>query len=342
VLAQGGDKVLPPPTTEGVARLALLWPRRPKDLLHLAESTADAEDSLGKSIFETVTDSVPLGEFWALTAFYPRMRQRMVAARPELMASEDVMALDNATLVSLIVLVPVEAPIGVELVSRLLCRDDERLAEAVIDRFPQIAALQVVLAANCGSVSLGRAWIRGLVRRPSILLNPVVMSGITRISLLYDFAEALGWLTPEVLAAGTEPWIAASVDFLSDLSNDRRDTLYAFLLALALSSGGDGGRRVLEKHFDVVHNQALKSRLPWHARDILSPVLPDLGWGKGWDFGLRLRLAVASAYVRNGYPPESYAGLVETRKARAMLADAARDVPGGSLFARAAAGDWSN
>ena len=92
---------------------------------------------------------------------------------------------------------------------------------------------------------------------------------------------------------------------------------------------------MLEKFFDTVHEQELKSRLPWRARDILLPVLANVSWSKGWDYGLRLRIAVAAAYVRNGYPPESYAALSTGRKVRAMLGDAAADVPGGKPYAKA-------
>ena len=80
----------------------------------------------------------------------------------------------------------------------------------------------------------------------------------------------------------------------------------------------------------------MKSKLPWKARDILIPVLPDIGWLRDWDLGLRLRLAVACRYVASDYDPESYARLSASRKTRALLADAAKGVNGGGKLARAA------
>ena len=215
------------------------------------------------------------------------------------------------------------------MVSRLLERDNVALAETVTDHFPREVASQVVAAADGGTVEVGRAWLRCLVRRPKTLLDPAVMARITRTGLLLELADALGWLTPDVVAMGTEPWIAALVDIRSDLDNERRDTLQSFLIALALASGGEGGRRVLETFFEAVHDQILKSRLPWRARDILSPLLPELTWRRGWDFGLRLRLAVSSAYVRYGYATTSFAALARGKIVREMMADAAREVPGG-------------
>lgn len=334
VLANGGDAVFPPPTEAGVSRLALLWPVRPDDLLNIAETTADGEEPLARAMFNTVTGAVPLADFWRLTASYPRVRYRMVEARPELLLSSDLAALDNTTVATLVSLAPTGSPIASELVSRLLPRDDVLLAETLTDRFPREVASQAIAAADGGTVHVGRAWIRGLVGRPEVILDPAVMGPITRTSLLHELGEALGWLTPAVLAGGTEPWIAALVDINSDLDDDRRDALRAFMVALALASGGDGGRRLLEKFFEAVHERILKSRLPWRASDILSPLLPELPWGRGWDFGLKLRLAVAAAYSAYEYPPSSFSTLAHGKKNRAMMADAARMIDGGKALVK--------
>lgn len=334
VLANGGDAVFPPPTEAGVARLALLWPVRPNDLLHMAEATADDERPLAQAVFATVTDAVPLADFWQLTASYPRVRHRMVEARPELLLSLELAALDNVTIATLVPLAPVDSTIAREMVARLLPRDDAMLAETLTDRFPREVASQAITAADGGTVAVGRAWIRVLVHRPEIILDPEVMGRITRTSLLYELGEAFGWITPAVVAKGTEPWIAALVDINSDLDDDRRDTLRAFMVALALAAGGSGGRRVLEKFFEAVHDRILKGRLPWRARDILAPLLPELPWGRGWDFGLKLRLAVAAAYVAYEYPPSSFSTLTHGKKNRAMMADAARMINGGNALAK--------
>ncbi len=217
VLSGGGDVVFPPPTEAGVARLSRLWPVRPNDLLHMAETTADIAEPLGRAVFETITEAVPIADFWWLTSPYPRVRRRMVEARPELLLSADLATLDTVTVAALVLLVPPQSRIAGELVSRLLARDDSALADTVIDRFPQEAASRVIAAADRGTVEVGRAWLTSLLRRPETLLDPVVMIRITRTSLLHELADALGWLTPDVVAAGTEPWIAALLDIRSDL-----------------------------------------------------------------------------------------------------------------------------
>ncbi len=336
LLADGGEKMMPPPSAEGVARLARLWPDHPDELLRLAERTAGCDEEVRRSVFETVTGAMPIQRFWELTRSFPRVRERMVAARPELMAVEGVMAIDSATLASLVQFLPEDGAIAKDVIPRLLTRDDADLAEATTAHFPKAVALQVVAAADREPMGVGRAWERNVVGRPAVLLDPAVLGRVTRTSLLYDIAEALGWLTADVIRAGTEPWIAAMVDGSSDLSDEKRDTLRAFLVALALAAGDGGGPRVLEELFEAVHEQILNSRLPWKARDILTPVLPDVGWLRSWDLSLRLRLAVAYRYVASGYDPESYARLSASRKTRTMLAEAAEEVDGGKKLARAA------
>jgi hypothetical protein len=335
VLAQGGDTVFPPPTQAGVSRLALLWPERPGDLLQLAERTADAKDMLSKSVFAAITDAIPTGKFWSLTESYPRVRERMVEARPGLLAAAGALELDNSTIVRMLRFVEHDTSTLAEILPFLMLRDDARLADEAFSLFPRETALEVIAEADGGTRRVGRAWLRELVRRPHILLNASVMGGIQRTSLLYEIAEALGWLTPDVVSAGSDPWMAALAYIESDLPDDRRDILHAFLVALGIATGGYGGRQLLERFFDSVHGQELKARLPWRARDILLPVLAEVSWGRGWDYALRLRLAVAAAYVQNGYPPESYAALSKRRKVRAMLSDAAVDVPGGEPYAKA-------
>ncbi len=335
VLSNKGEAVFPPPTSTGVARLAHFWLEKSDEILPLAEITADAEDSLGRSVFETLTSSVQMSEFWLLTRSYPRVRLRMVQSRPELLMTDAALELDDATLMELLPLVPSETVSLTKLISSLLPRNNEQLATVAFEQFSGVAAAQVVLAANCVNTRMADAWLHELTRRPRVLLQPNVMGLVSRTSLLYQLADALGWLTPVVASAGTAPWLAALINVSNDLPEEQEDMLYCFLVALALVSGGDSSLRVIEMFFDVLHGRVLKSRLSWHARNILLPQLPDLGWMRDWDLGRRLRMAVAAAYVRYEWSPQSYAALTGDRNVRAMLADAASDVPGGQPYAEA-------
>lgn len=335
IMTEGGEAALPSPTQAGISRLALLWPERPNELLELAESIAVDGGALGQRIFQTISEAVPVDAFWPLTIKYPRVRERMVKARPRLIETVEVESLDNASLAELVELIPIESGMSADFIARLLGRDDTRLAEATLTRFPREATVAVISTADATN-TVGRAWLRALVRHPITLLDASIFNLISRANLLFEIAETLGWLTADVIRAGCAPWAASHADISSGLPDDRRDTLRAFLVALALSAGGESGQRLLEDHFGAVHTQVMKSRLPWRARDMLAPLMPDIGWMRGWDLGLRLRLALADAYIRFGYPPRSFASLGKGRKERALLAEAAATIPGGRELARAA------
>jgi len=336
VLAHGDNAVFPSPSKVGISRLANLWPDRTQDLLELAERTASSEDELGKSVFDSIASAVPMEEFWSWTKPYPRVQERMVAARPELLGSEAALHLDNRALVAFINVVALDNPVGLSLVPKVLSRDDSHLARSLIDRHPHEAALEVIAALNNTSSTIGAAWLKELIQRPDILLTPAVFGSIMKTSLLFDLSERLGWLSESVISAGTQPWTTALAKAKNDLPADKYETLEAFLIGLALACGGDGGRQLLEQFFAEVHDLILKARLPWRAIKILSPNLPDVGWVRSWDMGLRLRLAVASTYVQNDYPPESYAALSKSDNVRSMLAEVASEIIGGERLARAA------
>lgn len=338
VLTQGGEAVFPLPTTAGIARLTKVWPDRPVELLRMAEATSESDEPLAQSVFEAIVGIMPADRFWLLTNGFPRVRHRMVGLRPELLLADELLKLDDADITAMVRLLPAGSPVGEELVGRLLGRDDADLVAAVLDRFPHEVALQVVTAADGGTIPVGRAWIKGLLGRPAVLLDEAVLGRVSRTSLLFDIAEALEWLSPPVVEAGAPPWIAALVDIRSDLGDERRDLLRVFFVSLALASGGDGGRRVLEKFFKAVHQQIMHSHLSWDARNILEPLLPNIGWSKNWDLGRRFRLAVVAAYLANGWPAESFAALAAGSKIRTSLADAAKELQGGKPLAKAVEG----
>lgn len=335
-LEQGGAESFPRPSQQGISRLATMWGDRSQQLLHLAEKTARAKDELGKSVFEIITESITSDEFWSLTESYPRVREQMVRARPKLLTSDLALRLDNGQLEALLKVVPKDHASVQQLIPNMLARDNLGLVEVLIERFPETVAHEVVSALDKVSTVVGPAWLQGLVRNPHVLLNASVMARIRRMSLLFEIADRLGWLSSHVIEGGTEPWSAALENAIEDLPDDKLETFEVFLVGLALGIGGEGGRVFLERYLARVHEQILRSRLPWQALSILTPCLPDIGWIRAWDYGLRLRMAVAAAYVRWGYPVESYANLLHGKRMKLLLAEAASQVAGGESLARAA------
>ncbi len=325
----------PKPSKRGLDRLKTMWIDRPQDLLHLAESTAKAKGGIGQAIFEAIAESVTPEIFWNLTEPYPNLQGRLMKDRVDLLASDMVLNLDNGQLGAVMRIIPKDY-VGIqELVPKMLSRDDANLVEILIDRFPDAVACEVVSALNGQMVEVAAVWLRGLVQNPQVLLTVDVMNRITHASLFFEIASRLGWLSNSVMQSGVDPWCAVLNGINEDLADEKMDILRTFLIGLAIICGGEGGRRLIEQNFAKVHDLIIRSKLSWLSVSILTPCLPDIGWVRAWDYGLRLRVAVAELYVRCNYPVQSYVNLVSDKRTRILLSAAADSVVGGENLFRA-------
>jgi hypothetical protein len=326
---------LPRPSAEGVEGLVRFWPNHDSELVALAEEAAASANPDTLPILQAITQALPFDRFWPLTSSAPRVRRMMVEARPELLLSPGVEDIDAATLITFMDFLPDSTENAAIFVERMLTRSDAMLVSAIFDRFPLIAACKVVEAANRASSWPSEIWFRGLVARPGILFDAGLITTLLRSSLLYDVADAFGWITEETKLRGVTPWLSALTLGREDLPDERRDALYAFLLVLAFLSPGEDAKAAIEKTFSAVHRQILASRLSWKAQSILYPHLPDVGWMQNWDIGLRLRLGVAYTYITNMYDPASFGRLDPDRRVRDLLGDAADMFKGGGKYEKA-------
>lgn len=330
-----GACIFPPPTSVGIAKLATFWPQKPDEILQLVEISAGSEEPISKLIFETVVNLIQTPEFWSLTHLYPNVRKLMVQIKPEIMTNS-AHNLDDAALLELLPLVPCNTPGLNEFMALLMPRSNKTLINIVFEHFPEQVAAEVISVVNDKSNGIAEAWLQELIRRPQLLLKTEIMAIVSRASLLYEIADELSWLSPVVISNGVAPWDAALTNMSNDLRETQTDFLNCFLAVLAFKSGGEGGHNVIQRIYNDLHGKILKSKLSQKAQDLLSSHLPELGWLRSWDLGLRFRLAVASAYVRYEWPAQSYAALAQDTKGRALLADAASDVSGGYTYFKAA------
>jgi predicted phosphodiesterase len=152
---------------------------------------------------------------------------------------------------------------------------------------------------------------------------------------LYRLAERFGWVSSIILKFGLDPWSVAARNAANDLEADDDLVFRSFLLALALEKGGPEALDVIQRCFAPIHDRVLRSYLPWRATEILLDRLPSLSWARSWDTGLRLRLAVVEAFVRNGFDSQRFAQLSNEKKVRRLLQSAAEEVDGGGRYAYA-------
>jgi hypothetical protein len=334
MITENGQQLFPMPSRDSVSRLAQLWPTQSERLLDLAERALSLDGELAIAVQDVVLGAIPKTTFWSITADFPNVRRRLVQSHPDLLDTDELGRLSTTALRELLGVIPDGTALTPSLARRLLQFDDQSLASMALGMNSPVISREVIGGLDHGGSGMARCWIRALAGRPDLLLTVETMRHVKRTSTLYRLADALGWAQSEVLQAGPDPWISGLVDVETDISGDERLMLITFLIVIALCSRNDGSRQILEMFFAVLHDRIMRSYLPWRARDMLTPFLPDLGWSN-WDLARRLRLAVAGCYIGNQFDPKSYAALSDNKQGRKLLKEAAKEITGGRLYAAA-------
>src|SRR3546814_592257 len=166
------------------------------------------------------------------------------------MQSDKILSVDNEILASLVHLLPDDQDIASSVIAKLLVRDDVCLANSLFDRFPNTTISQIVSASNDGHKPVTNAWRRSLVRNPQAVLRSDVMREVKQASFLYELADVLNWLSPEVIAGGLSPWATTLETIHLDLSDEKLDTLHGFIIVIAFSAPTDGSQKILDKLLD--------------------------------------------------------------------------------------------
>lgn len=333
-LQQGDVPFLPDPSLEGIKRMMKLWPTFSLQLLELAEYASDKNGVIENKIVECVESKILETDFWDITQPYPGLQNLMLNKQPELLLEGGALKVGTEEIMRMLPLLKTRDSKLEDFIFSLICKGDDRLIPPVFNQFPAIAARQVIRAASESRTASIRAWREELVRHPELLLTREVLGSVSLQSTLYEYLQQMRLSSPAVLSAGSDPWIAAMSNAVDDLWGEKKDILNCSILLLALASDTVGWKGV-ELLFQVVHSKILAGMLPEKARDILDEWLPELGWFSNWDLGLRLRLIVIDAYIRNRWPIESFNALTQDHSARLMLSEAATDVPGGKLLSKA-------
>lgn len=324
----------PPITSVGVDNLTGFWPWQSESVLNLLALASQSKSESGGVIFKHLIRTVQTSEFWTLSRSNLIVRKLVVKQNPEfLLESESV--LDDDDIIDLLHLIPYGIKGLEEFINDIIERNNNDIARLIFDCFPNIAVAQVVQKLNFNK-PIPTVWRKEFWSHHDYLLKDEVIRNITRSSLLYDFADAFGWLSNVVIAEGLEPWYNSFMSVTNDLDGVALDMLDCFSIVLAIKSGGEKGLKIIEKKYLNLHQKILKSRLSPQARDMLFSQLPEIGWLRGWDLGYRFRIAIAQAYIYNKWSVNSYVSLASDRKGRELLADAASDIDGGREYSNAA------
>ena len=304
------NKALPTLPAEATGAVHNLWPDRSEQIIDIADRATASRSALGEALLDRLAAIAEPATFLAATRERSALRHRLVSANPELIDSDEVLAIPQQERLSLVDLVPDDAPFASRLLDRLTTLDDVQLAQSMLKRFPTHAMIAVAArierSATRGEKPIPRAWAQEVERQASTFLELGFIQKARSTRVLAAFASLLGRTSDQVLRAGPILWAAGLKNAADDIRGRERQMLLSFLLAIALARPTKGCEPLFVAAFEPIHAALRGSDLPYEAQSILSPYLPNLYWWEQWDNCLRLRIATVNAFTHGNLDPTDF------------------------------------
>jgi len=334
LLADEPTCILPEPNAAGLTRIANLDPRSSAELAKIAELAIASSTPVSLAIQGLLINDIPeSSQTWILENSSGSTVRFFCKYKPSLVTEKNICHLSNEDLTYALPLIANSSNSLTALMGALLSRKSKELATTLLDLAPQATANAVLKRASEFGITDTSIWMTELLRRNYLLLDENVLEAASTPDVILECINALGWLSPEVLKAGCAPWVGAIAKLNPNLPSKKEESIAAFLTALALHTGHGSGLSVIERFFDTLHSKIIDTDLSQKTADFLLPHLASVGFFKGWDLGLRLRLSIVNAYVRYNWPRNSFLNLSHKKKTRIMLAEAASETAEGDYYA---------
>lgn len=329
---------LPTPSAIGLEEILRSWPERAEEILSIAETAAEGVTELGTQLLERLMDVIDASSFLSSTVTRPNLRNKMLLSNPSLLDCDALVNMPSAEIVRLIKYVPDD---NHALIDRILLRlikiDDINLAENMVQRFPYSAVSIVIRAIESlfvgdGTTTVHLSWVKAVSTQSSIILHGGYIERSRTTSALAFMASMLGYDQPEILEAGSMPWVTGLKNAKDDIDGAGRQRLLVFLLKLALHKPVSGCEPLFEIAFDAVHSYLKYSQLDWEQTSQLQQYLPNLNWFKNWDNCLRLKTGIVDAYAKCNLNPMSFKRLTTNANLYDELIELADDSKAGRKF----------
>ncbi|GJD97662.1 GAP1-N1 domain-containing protein [Methylobacterium iners] len=317
---------LPPEATRVVQDV---WADRADHIIAIADRAIESRSALGEALLDRLAAIAKPATFLAATRERPGLRRRLVSVNPELLDTDDLLEVSPPERLSLIELLPDDAPVTARLLDRLTVLDDLPLAQSMLRRFPEqtmrSVAARVEARETQGGSPIPGAWASVVARQASTFIEIGFIQKARSTRVLAAFAALLGHTNDPVLRAGPVPWATALKEATDDVRGSDRQMFLAFLLSLALAKPMKGSEILFVRAFEPIHTALWRSELPYEAQSMLSSYLANLFWWEQWDTCLRLRIATVNAFVHGDLDPGSFRDLTKDQRLREQLFKIADD-----------------
>ena len=258
----------------------------------------------------------------------PALLESLIIANPALLDSDEIVRLPHVQLTRLLEHLPASSPAFTNVARRLMEIDNDAIAELMLGKSREGVAL-IVLRAMAGQLagdngSIAHPWFNRARPILRAILPQAIVSTATSTSELAACALLLDLDVSAGISCSPTEWANTLLQTRDDLFGQQRQRFLAYLLALALARPLRGCEPLIERSFELVHQDIAVSRLPYDAFNALARYLPNLYWWEQGDTCLRLRIAVTDAYVKAGLDPKSFARLAQDQDLQRQLNNLAR------------------
>lgn len=327
------NAALPALSPEAIGAVQDLWTDSIDQIVDIADRATASRSALGEALLDRIAATAEPATFLAATRVRPALRHRLVSVNPELLDSDDLLAIPQQERLSLVDLVPDNAAFVPRLLDRLATLDDPQLAQSMLKRFPRQAmhsvAARVERSATRGEPAVPSAWAQAVKGQAITFIELGFIDNARSTRILAAFAALLDYTSDQVLRAGPIPWVVGLKEAADDARGQERQMLLTFLLSMALARPTKGCEPLLVKAFEPIHAALERSDLSYEARSMLSPHLANVYWWERWDTCLRLRIATVNAFVDAHLDPMSFRRLTSDRRLLEQLIEIADETKKG-------------
>ena len=334
---------LPPPALSRLDKTDGFWPSRADQILTIVEQAVTTSSATAQEVVEIMAASIDATTFATHSKRHPTAMLALAEANPQLLDSPGIQEVPPPYLSALIDRMPNDIGLAVRVLDHLMVLDDELVAKTFVDRFPLLTAERVfdrIARQLAGSgQNVPHNWMAASGPTLKGMLPDEVISRIETTSAMAACAILLDLNVAKGLTSTPRIWASTLARARDDVSGQPRKRLSAYLLALALAQPSRGCEPLFEFAFQQVHADIGASTLPYDAYNALARYLPNLYWWEQWDTCLRLRTAVAEAYVDNDLDPTSFRRVTNDHHLFKEMVDRAGAAKGGRRFINRLSGD---
>lgn len=159
-----------------------------------------------------------------------------------------------------------------------------------------------------------------------------IATGQKSTNILAALAYVVAPYAGRVAQGDTKVWLHTLHAVRENHRKEDADYVAAFLFALALCNAPPAPLDLVSESFERVHWLAEKQQLRDDAWSIIEPFVPELKWGKNWDWCERMRRALMSAFMRYAWPPRQLRERVKDQDLVRQLLKSARKVGADHYF----------